>query len=65
MEEDHIIKYINKFSGGLNQNKEFNVILFLEGHLIYCKNNTHKKKKRKNSTSTFNKKVKFFILLQK
>ena len=28
MNEGHVIKYVNKFSGGLKRNKEFNIILF-------------------------------------
>ena len=55
MEEGYVIKYIDKFSGGLKQNKEFIIISFQQGPLFYCRRKMKERKKEK-TTNTFNKK---------
>ena len=51
MEEGHVIKYVNRFSGGLKQKKEFNIIIFWQGPFFtagIAKNKQKKKEKRKS-----------------
>ena len=53
----------NKFSGGLKQNKGFDIILFWQVPLFYCRNNNKKKKKKKENEKNIKKQKEFLILL--